>query len=452
MRKLYLLAILIAASTTKLCNAKEAFHLELYGDSQKTGGTRFSTPVTEVRVASRPEKINFGLLFTSENLYKKLPIEFKYGNLSFAGSVSKLNSPELSNGRSPFSSSSLSASCITASLPGYSTFSKPESAFMQLKVNQLAKLPFLLTLNMAVNPESSSPFFSTLLSKKFFSNQLSLSTSFTRGCFAYEDNNSSSWFLDSPWYAEDEAFCSLVQVSADFRKKNSSTGIHSAFMAAFYESPFGPYTEVYRSDLKFNIHKTEFFLSAFLNEYEDTLTSSGKELDPCTQFKAGFINKKPFLTGSQKLLFIKYGINAFTRINLTKEEHPLRINTGIQLSSDITAISFSVSADSKILSPSPEAPPQSLEKDSISFQIKNSWNLKKITPALSAVIEPEHYKFSLNLSGPADKKNYKISSNTSFSFSTSDGEITDRKFSASINCRFNYKMLTIIGKLSATIE
>lgn len=452
MRKLYLFAILITAAAVNLCNAKEPYHLELYGDSQKTGGTRFSTPVTEFRVASRPEKINFGLLFTSENLFKKLPIEFKYGNLSFAGSLSKLNSPELSNGTSPFSSSSLSASCVTANLPGYSSFSKAESAFMQMKLNHLARLPFLLTMNMAVNPETSSPLFSTLISKKFFSNQLSLSASFTSGSFIYEDKNSSSWFLDSPYYAEDEGFCSLLQISSDYRKKKSRNGIHSAFMAAFYESPFGPYTVIYRSDLKFNIHRTEFFLSAFLNEYEDTLTSSGKELNPCTQFKAGFISKKPFLTGSQKLLFIKYGINAFTRINLTKEEHPLRINTGIQLSSDLTAISFSVSADSKILSPSPDTPPKSLEKDSFTFQIKNSWNLKKITPVFSATAEADHYKFAAGLSFPPDKKNYKISSNCAFSFSTEDGEIADRKISASLNCRFNYKMLTIIGKLSATIE
>ena len=69
MRKLYLFAILITAAAVNLCNAKEPYHLELYGDSQKTGGTRFSTPVTEFRVTSRPEKMNFGLLFTSENLY-----------------------------------------------------------------------------------------------------------------------------------------------------------------------------------------------------------------------------------------------------------------------------------------------------------------------------------------------------------------------------------------------
>lgn len=454
MRKLYLF-ILIIISAPGLCNkanAAEPFHIELYGDSQQTGGARFQCPVTELRFSARNDRTNFGILFTTENLYKKVPVEIKYGNLSVAGTLSKLNSPELSNGTSPFSSSILSTGCLSASLPGYSSFSKEESTFIQFKLNRITKSQFTCILNMAFLPENSMPVFSSLISNKFFSNQLIISASCTAGKFSYEDNNSSSWFLSSPYFAADERFCSLFQLSAGYKKKETGSGIQSAFMAAVYESPFGPYTATYRADVKLSVKKSEFYTSAFLNSYEDLLTSSEKTLLPELQLKTGFNTKKPFLTGRQKLYFVKFGTNAYTKINLTGNEHPLRVNTGLQFSSDLISLAFSVSADAKLISTTPEELPQTLEKDNISFQIKNSWYFKWFTPAITLGIEPGHYKLVFNLANNTTRTRHKISSSCTLNLYTENGVITDKKISASLNCRLNFKLLTITGKLSATLE
>lgn len=467
MRKIYLFALLITFGTAQVCNAEQPaagpesskkpgrqIHLELYGDSQKTLGARLQNDLAEVRAAGRPEeeKENFGLLFSTEKLCRQFPVEVKYGNLSFSGSLSKLNSPELSNPTSPFSSSILSAGCLSANLPGYSSFSKAESTFLQVKLHHLKKSPLAITVNLALQPESSTSIFSTIITDKFFSNRLTVSASCTAGQFLYEDKDSSSWILDSPYYASDNFFCSLFQLSATYKNRAGKSSLQTSLMTALYESPFGPYTQVFRGDIKFSFNQTDLYLSAFLNPYENLLTSSEKILEPCTQLKAGLLTKKPFLIKGSHLFFLKSGINVYSKINLTQAEHPLRLNTGLQFSSDITSLSFSISIDSKMKASSPEELPQTIEKDKIAFRLSNSWYLKKLSPGLSLSIEENKYKLSLNLANNAAATKHRFSGNCALTLSTKDGKVEDKKISAGLNCRFNFKYLTIIGKLSTSLE
>ena len=457
MRKLSLFGIIFVLSATRLCFAAAPFHIELYGETQNkekylTLGTKISSPFTEFHFSAREEKRNFGILLTTKNLSKQIPVELKYGNLSFAGSLSRLNSPELSKGISPFTSSILSTNCVSALLPGYSSFTKPESTFFQIKLQNLNKSPFSLTVNMSASPDNSYPFFSSLISNRFFSNQLILNASCTAGKFFYEENTGTAWFLNSPYYNHSEHICSLFQFSAIYKGRNSNKSIQSVFTTALYESPFGPYSAAYRTDIKISMKNIDFFTEAFLNPYEDLLTSSGKELEPCTEFKTGFTTKQPFLFKTSNLLFIKTGLNAFTRLNFTKNEHDLRINAGIQFSSDITALSFSASMDTKMLSPAPDEVPKDFEKESLLFQIKNSWYLKAFTASVLAGLESDNYKFSVVFSNKGLNNKPKLNSNCTLNLKAKDGQICSKKLSLSLNCRFYYKMLTIIGKLSATLE
>lgn len=440
--------ILILLSLAVRCWAEENIQFELYGDSQKNGGVKLKTPLMEVRTANQPEKENFGICLTGKNYFKKLPFELKYGNLSVAGSLSRLNSPELSNGTSPFSDGCLSVTGLSASLPAYTSFSNPQSSFLQLSINQLTKSPLSLSLGLWASPENDSPVFSTLISDKFFSKQLTLTASCTAGEFLYDANSSSSWFLDSPYYTSDSHFCSLFQLSADYKNKNSKKGFYTAFMAAIYESPFGPYTAVYRGDFKLSLKQSEFYTSAFLNCYEDTLTSSGKKLQPALQLKTGLLKKKPLLSRNAEPVFLKFGLNAYSKINLTDTEHPLRLNTGAQLSTEKTSLSFSVSAAALLKSESPEEPPQEFKKDSLTFQIKNSWYLKSFTPSLtltSEIKEAVKYKIQLNLTNNAK---HKISGSCAFSFKAQENEISNQKLTAGLTCRLNLKNLRVIGKMS----
>ena len=137
--------------------------MELYGDSQQNAGSRIISPFTELRLSSKPGKSSYGVLLNTEKLINNFPLVIKYGNLSYSGSLSRLNSPELSKGSSPFSLPMLSTSGLSANLPGYTSYSNPESAFVQLKMKGLFKSSLSLTMNMAVSPENSQPFFSVLL-------------------------------------------------------------------------------------------------------------------------------------------------------------------------------------------------------------------------------------------------------------------------------------------------
>ena len=460
MRKLILFTILLAAGPWLFtCVAADFFHFDFYADysaAQQTGSIRLTTPFAELRSANRPEKFNLGFLFSSVSLYKKLPVEIKAGNLSASGSLSRLNSPELSNGTSPFSNGIISVSGISASLPSYSTFSKPAGVFFQIKMNQLVKHPCLLSINLLTSPEFSCPIFSTLISDKYLSNRLTLSASWTCGQFLYEDNYSSFFFLESPAYGDGTHFCSLVQFSAEYKTKKRKQTFYAGFMSAIYESPFGPYTAAWRLDLKASINHTEVFASAFLNQYEELLTSSEKKISPSTQFKAGFVSKMPLLTKHQNLLFLKLGINAFSKINLTQTEHPLRLNIGAQLTSDITSLSLTLSGTVNLLSPAADQLPQSLEVAAFTAQLKNTWNFKYITPSLTLSAEKKFSsrsdspdtmkcKFLLNLT---NNNKHKLSGSCAFSFTSADRIISDKKLSAALSCKMTFKMLTVTGKIS----
>ena len=432
--------------------AADTAHIELYADTQENGGIKMLTPFTEFRLATRPQDHNLGLRLSTKSFCKTLPVEIKFGNLSCGGSLSKLNSPELSNGTSPFSSGLIQTASLSANLPGYTSFSKPESTFLQIKINNLLKKSQSLCINTWFSPDISGPVVSAMLSDKYFSNQLTLNASCTSGNFYYKDNSANSWFLETPYYTADSHFCSLLQMSADLKNKTKKIGAYTGFSAAVYESPFGPYSSAVRADTKLSIKQTEFYTSAFLNAYEDILTSSGKELEPSFQIKTGILTKKPFLYKNTQLVFVKFGTNVFTNIKLIQTEHPVRLNTGIQFSTDFNSLSFSVSADGKIHSNTKDMNPQEIKRTAIAFQIKNSWYLKTFSPGIVFTVQKKdddqsiNYKVQINMTNTAK---HKLSGNCSVSILEKDGDITDKNFSASLTCRLNYKNVIITGKAAA---
>jgi hypothetical protein len=164
----------------------------------------------------------------------------------------------------------------------------------------------------------------------------------------------------------------------------------------------------------------------------------------------------PLLTKRKNLIFLKLGINAYSKISLTQTEHPLRLNIGAQLTSDITTISLTLSGTANLICPSVDQAPQSLQPAGFSAQIKNTWYLKYITPALAISAEKKFstrsdspdtmkYKFLLNLT---NNNKHKLSGSCAFSFTSADRIISDKKLSAALNCKMNFKMLTVTGKIA----
>lgn len=491
------LGILISTCPFFQLFSAEPFHTELYTSVEKDEqllGTKINLPFAEFRTAGSAfsaEKVNFGLSLSSKKLLPSPPflpchITVKTGNLSGGGALTKMGNPALSASTSPFSTGISTPSPLTASLPSYSSFSKPESTFVQLETSRYTKI----LANLWLTPDAPSPVLSTQLSDSFAANRLTLNLSAVAGRFYYDASSSpsSSWFSNQAYYSAGTHLCSLFQLAASYKKTFSAT-----FAAGLYESPFGTLPVNLRTDLNLKNKKFELFTSAFYNPQQDLITSSQKKLDSCIQIKSGFITKGIGQFFSIPLI-IKTGFNTFSSINLLGYEHPLLTNAGIQLSSETATLSFTSSLKLTVPSPPPALAPSKPEFESLTFQLKNSWNLKKISPSAGASISfsskdgksSQKYKFTAGFDGVFSKSskatrsssksatgyssesttassskstsrntiNGNLSTNFSatYSFTHSPQMISSRKLILSLSLRLDFRLLTIIGKTSVTLE
>lgn len=481
MKKLFLIALLLSAAA--LCRAaekkvKDNTKLELYFDDEKTASVRVITPVSELRLASRPGKSNFGAAVTTAKLFPRLPLTFRVGNLGAGGSLSVLNSPELSSGSTPFTQTLTVPAALTATLPGSASYSKPVSAFFEARLTQSARVhnshPALpaITCNLWLTPQTASPVGSliTVWRIPLRVPTLTLSTSFTTGLFNYESNATGSWFLKSPCYPASAHWCSLFQTGADLKTTQTTTSLN--LTAALYESPFGFYQLLYRSDLRHTRKHLEFFTQFFFNPYDEVLTSSEKKLTSSFQTKGGIILKTQSKLAALYLhspVFLKLGVNAFCRINLTETEHPIKINTGAVFTSGPVSTTATYSISGSLLSQSPKAAPSDFQHKEDTFQLKTSWQYKSFTPSLSACLtvpKTHESKKSCKLSAstgfsPASGKlPLTLNAQSAYSF-TIEGTTPDatpaptlqnKKLTASLTARLNFRRLTVTGKISADID
>ena len=487
---------------------KDTTHFELYFDDEKTAAARVTTPLAELRTANRPGKSNFAAAVSTAKLLPRLPLSFRAGNLSAGGSLSLLNSPELSSGSTAFTQSLALPAALSTSLPGSASYTKPVSAFFEARYTPPNKSLPSLTVNLWLTPDAASPLGSlysswtispggggTKSGSKAQSagtsqsgnnsqsagtvpqSALTLSASFTTGLFNYESNDTGSWFLKSPYYPASTHSCSLFQLGALLKKNTTSTSVNLA--AALYESPFGFYQLLYRSDIKIIIKHLEFFSQFFYNPYDQVLTSSQKVLTPCFQAKGGLVFKSQSRLASIYLhtpVFFKFGLNAYCRINLTEKEHPLKFNSGIVFTTGPVSTTAAASLSASLLSTSPLAAPSDFHHKENTCQLKSSWKHKAFTPSLAASLTiPRDYdskktgKFSASTGFTPDIKKLPLTLNAQAAYTftiegspsgsqttgLNSGPITPRlqgkKLTASLTARLNFRRLTVTGKISADI-
>lgn len=448
-----LFSILIYTCQFYLLSAAEPFHTELYSSVEKDEqllGAKINLPFAEFRTAGTAftaEKVNFGLSLSAKY------VKVKAGNLSGGGALTKLGNPTLSASTSPFSTGISSPTPLTASLPSYSSFSKPESVFVQLETGRNTKA----LANLWLTPDAPSPVVSSQLSGSFGANRLTLNLSAVAGRFYYDTSSSpsSSWFSNQAYYSAGTHLCSLFQLAASYKKTFSAT-----FAAGLYESPFGTLPVNLRADLNLKTKKLEVYTSTFYNPQQDLITSSQKKLDSCVQLKAGFITKNMGHILSIPLI-IKTGFNAFSTINILGTEHPLLANAGIQLSDGTATLSFTSSLKLTVPTPPPDKAPSKPEFENLTLQLKNSWNLKKLSPSAGASVtfttkdggSAQKYKFTASLSSSGtDLKKISTSFSTNYTFTHAAHEVSARKLTLSLTLRLRFHLLTIIGKASATLE
>lgn len=417
----------------------------LNADSSFVSGTKLSLPFCQAKMAFTEEKYNFGFAGFSDNICKVFPFTIMCGNLSAGGALSKMNSPLLSFGTSAFSTGISDANCVTASLPGTSSFSKPVSTFFQVGYKN-KKSPFNCKVSLFYSPEENISVFSEYSNCSFFGKKLVLSNSITAGIFPYEEFSSSSWILDSQYYSEGNHFCSFFQFSVKF------LNCISVFSTGLYESPFGDFNKIFRLDFKLPVNHFVFFCSGVYNPDFLIITSSDKKIDDCFQIKTGLQYKS--IIPAKKQLFMKTAFNLSLDADTSGTEHPFRINSGIQILSSLTSVSLSNSTKINMNTANQNAPAFNVE--SLSFQLKNNWYFKKLSAGLTATvgITPAEDFFSstkkfssrlnLNFSG-----NPKIIGYAGYSFTDRESVISSKKITTGITANAILKSFTCTLKFSA---
>lgn len=458
MKKLFLFALIIILGAQ--LTAESVPHFEVYFDDDCTGGMRLTTNFSDLRLTTRPHKQNFGAAVFTSNILPRLPLTVKTGNLSAGGALSLLNNPELSAGSSPFTSSVTSTQVLTASLPGYTSFSKPVSTFFEFstpKTKSAVSRLFPIKINTWLTEQASSPVTSLAITFPPLPPYLNFSISYIGGFFYYNSNSTSSWFLKSPYYPSGNHYCGLLQFSTQIKKSKNQSFLLN-LTTALYESPFGFYQLIYRADAKLTTKHTNLFSQIYYNPYDNLLTSSEKTLSPGLQLKTGFLYKTPSKLASlyfKTPVFLRAGTNVYLKLNLTQPEHPLKVNAGLQFSTEKTTQAFSLSADGKLISKKPESPPQDFTLKTITTQLKSTWKLGTFTPALTLNLtlpqnqaSSKKYKITASTGYQSKSKNTPLKINATTTISGTPDNKEELKISSSLSLHLKIKYLTLTGKIS----
>lgn len=434
------------------------FALEFYEawNSELTSAFRLKSFLGELRFSIKDDENNFGLSATSSKLSKYFPFYIKCGNLSAAGLLSKMNSPLLAASASPFSSSVSSASGLTASLPGYATFSRPVSLFSQLGIKQKA---FSLEFCNWYSPEEGKNVIS-LHGIYSFGKKSRLEIGAGGGFFPYKEMSGTSWFLDSPYYPAGSHLSAIMHLSLNLPL------FKSYFMTTANESPFGGFEWNYRAENKFIFEHSSFTSSVFYKgKAQADITASGKSLEPLLQLKENF-SYKFTLNTPYFPVFVKNGLSLYNAFNLSSESHELKAGAGSQFLFPFMLLQFSVLANMTLETLMPDyflQPPSdfAISFDGASLSLKSVFYCGDFSPGLTASLASSPdlenlkvtntYKIAASLSW-AGKSGVKVSCNSSFSLSYNNDEITKKNCSLTVTSAFVWKKIKCSCKLGFTFE
>ena len=456
MRKKYFIYLFLIFKMSAIFCAAETFLLQAYADSENTFGSRFITPVAEMRISNRKEKWNFGISASTKPFLSAFPFVMKFGNLSPTEAIANLNNPSLSNGTSPFSITKSEPELLKTSLPSWTNFSKTESVFFQLEIpiifeDNKNKQKFSNAISCWLTPASSEPIISHLSCLTLPRQHITLSIASTAGIFHHKENSSTSWFINSPYYSEGNHFSAIHQIFLEIQPVENCPILCTALTAGFYETPFHKIDTVLKSDFRITNKHSDFFISAFLNPNDNLLTSSDKKIASCLQLKSGIIGKNLVFKNFKNPFFLKTGINSF--INLTKSQNNnyARINGGIQLSNSLTIFVLNSTIDFKINQ-------QKLILDTFSFTFKNQFFFKYISLSYSFnsnLCQSKNldylWKIKLTTMLSIGETN-KISASATTYFSQKKDQMNSEKISYSINGILKFKYLSLSGKIEANIN
>ena len=246
------------------------------------------------------KKFQFGAGVNFLDLFN-IPLVIKVGNLSQGGSVSKMNSPSLSNYISPFSNSVSSVSGIEIFLPSVTSSEKPYSASASVNLIFKEKESFLKKLNFSAFCDSDLKFISSVFSKFSLGKKKSMQASLNFGFFTVE-KEASSWKSKVLLYPETRIF------SANFQWNMISPVFDSFFSMNVYESPFSEVNFTFSSQNKIKVGHFSVGFQGFFSTYDEIITSSGKNLTSLFQLK--FLPEFKVFSPNNKFM-LNFGFSSF---------------------------------------------------------------------------------------------------------------------------------------------
>lgn len=408
-----------------------------YAEAEFSGGIDFKIPAFETKFAHKKDDTNFGFTFSSGKAFQNYSLNFKMGNLSSSGILSKMKQPSLSGIGTPFSTGYSSPSGISSELPGLSSFSNPLRGFFQLGYNNRKSNIKNITASYFYSPYENQNAGSLYSEFIFFQQKMKLKNSFAFGCVPFQENKSTSWITKDSYYPEDLHFISIFASSLEFWNLAFFLSVFSS------ESPFGNIDNCYRADLKYQDSNYSLTLSAFYNPNQFVITWSDQKLHESLQARLNLQLKNTIKLN--KLLFVKTGFSSYINLSPEETEYPLKFALGSQLKYGTYTFSFSSTINTNI--DSSIANSINLTFDSCTLYISNSWTF----PNLSAGVN-----FSTNINPAKDfsylnskyttklylniNRNPVIKLYTDFSVSTKNNITTSKKinFGLDLNIKFSY--------------
>ena len=415
-------------------------------EKEFVASAKINVPFVEARASLRDDlKWNYGVALSTQKLFPRLSFSLKAGNLSVAGSLSKLNSPALSSSISAFSSSSLRTTALEVSLPQYESFPDvqgyyfealftPNNIFKQITVNCFYK-------DDKKNDESS--FTASTRIKITPAKKTEISFSSTAGVYPYKKKNVSSWFMQESFYNQGKHVCLNNQVSVILG------GFSSLFILGTYQSPFGDFVNIWRIENLLKLKHFSFTLNGFYNSNNEVVTSSDKKLKPLLQLSGG--GQYDFITETKLPLKITTGINTLIDINLAEKNHTLKSALGIRYSAADFSGLVGIDISMKLMNNNDGI---NTDFESGSLETSNNFYINDFTPAVTTkfTFTPDakktkwtfSQKFGLKLVYDVPSGTVSFSNNNQITFTQKTDESKNKiAFTSSLSATIQFRFCTL---------
>lgn len=444
--------------TVLFCGEKESFSskikdfsLLLYGDSKLNFAVDFKNPLLQAKFAFCENKWNFGVCGSTSSVFSSFPVTVKTGNLSESGSLSKLKSPVMSGGNSPFSMSFTNASAIAANLPGYTSFSKPFATFVEAGFNDKKRLVRNVTINGFYSPEKENLAFSSLVKTSFLKNKVRASFSVTAGFFSYDEYSESSWFMDNFYYPKGNHFCALYNITAEIPYYKIS------LISGSYENPFGEIVNVYRCDNNFISKYVNACFSIYYNPNardNSVLSASQTILQDSLQIRGNVVHKSRIKNG-----FMRNGLLLYTKMGLSDNYAIAKASIGTQIITSLFSVTFYAAPEIKIIRDAYDVNNVFCEMTGLNFNLSNRWYLQVLSPALcvnSSFSFFDNYNAVKSTTRIGVKlyfqKNPYLNGESSYSFSINKGDLSSQNINFSLSAKFTLKKVIFLCNLGWKVE